>query len=45
VWSKLSLNDRRALAKTAGVSRDGTASHRLLIANDAGSFTDPDGFA
>jgi predicted lactoylglutathione lyase len=41
---KLSLNKRGALAKTAGVSPDGTGSHRLLIASDAGAFTDPDGF-
>lgn len=41
---KLSLNKRRALAKSAGVSPDGTGSHRLLIGSDAGAFTDPDGF-
>lgn len=41
---KLTLNKRRALAKTAGVSPEGTGSHRLLIAGDAGAFTDPDGF-
>jgi predicted lactoylglutathione lyase len=41
---KLTLNKRGALAKTAGVSPDGTGSHRLLIGSDAGAFTDPDGF-
>ncbi|PRX43857.1 hypothetical protein B0I33_11320 [Prauserella shujinwangii] len=41
---KLTLNRRRALAKVAGVSADGTGSHRLGIASDAGPFTDPDGF-
>jgi predicted lactoylglutathione lyase len=28
----------------AGVSPDGTGSHRLVISSDAGSFADPDGF-
>jgi hypothetical protein len=42
---KLALYGRRALAKDAGVSPDGTGSHRLIIASDAGPFTDPDGFA
>ena len=42
---KLALYGRRALAKDAGVSPDGTGSHRLAIACDAGPFTDPDGFA
>ena len=41
---KLALYKRRALAKDAGVSPDGTGSHRLAIASDAGAFTDPDGF-
>jgi hypothetical protein len=41
---KLTLNRRRALAKVAGVSPDGSGSHRLLIGSDAGPFTDPDGF-
>jgi predicted lactoylglutathione lyase len=41
---KLTLNKRSALAKTAGVSPDGTGSHRLLIGSDAGAFADPDGF-
>jgi len=42
---KLSLLKRGALAKTAGVPADGTGSHRLAIGSDAGTFTDPDGFA
>jgi predicted lactoylglutathione lyase len=42
---KLALYRRRALAKVAGVSPDGTGSHRIVIGGDAGSFTDPDGFA
>jgi predicted lactoylglutathione lyase len=41
----LALYGRRALAKDAGVSPDGTGSHRIVIGSDAGSFTDPDGFA
>ncbi|MEV4615809.1 glyoxalase [Kitasatospora sp. NPDC049258] len=42
---KLALYRRRALAKDAGVSPDGTGSHRLSIGSPAGPFTDPDGFA
>ncbi|MFD3653619.1 glyoxalase [Streptomyces sp. NPDC058620] len=42
---KLALYRRRALAKDAGVSPDGTGSHRLAIGGDGGPFTDPDGFA
>jgi predicted lactoylglutathione lyase len=41
----LALYGRRALAKDAGVSPDGTGSHRIVIGSDAGPFTDPDGFA
>jgi predicted lactoylglutathione lyase len=41
---KLALYKRSALAKTAGVSPEGSGSHRLVIGSDAGSFTDPDGF-
>ncbi|TQM01040.1 hypothetical protein FB559_6783 [Actinoallomurus bryophytorum] len=41
----LALYGRRALAKDAGVPAEGTGSHRLTIGGDAGSFTDPDGFA
>jgi len=40
----LTLYKRRALAKVAGVSVDGTGSHRLTVGSDAGPFTDPDGF-
>jgi predicted lactoylglutathione lyase len=42
---KLALYRRRALAKDAGVSPDGTGSHRLAISTDSEPFTDPDGFA
>ena len=42
---KLALYGRRGLAKVAGVSPEGTGSHRLAIGTDAGPFTDPDGFA
>jgi len=41
---KLGLYKRRALAKDAGVSADGSGSHRLVIASDAAPFSDPDGF-
>ena len=40
----LGLYGRAALAKDAGVAKDGSGSHRLIIAGDAGRFTDPDGF-
>ncbi|MCP3805053.1 glyoxalase [Allokutzneria sp. A3M-2-11 16] len=40
----LGLYRRRALAKAAGVSPEGTGSHRITIGG-AGTFTDPDGFA
>jgi uncharacterized glyoxalase superfamily protein PhnB len=42
---ELVLYGRDAAAKDAGVSPDGTRSHRLIIGSDAGPFTDPDGFA
>jgi len=42
---KLALYGRRAAAKDAGVSPDGTGSHRIVIGSGAGTFTDPDGFA
>jgi predicted lactoylglutathione lyase len=42
---KLALYSRRAAAKDVGVDPDGTGSHRITVLNDAGSFTDPDGFA
>ena len=41
---KLALYGRSAVAKDAGVSADGTGSHRILIGSDAEPFTDPDGF-
>jgi hypothetical protein len=41
----MALYGRRALAKDAGVSPDGSGSHRIVIGGDGGSFTDPDGFA
>ena len=42
---KLALLGRRAVAKDAGVSPEGTGSHRLVIGGEAESFADPDGFA
>ncbi|MEV6430405.1 glyoxalase [Nocardia sp. NPDC051463] len=42
---KLALYGRRAAAKDAGVSPDGTGSHRIVIGSNAGTFTDPNGFA
>jgi uncharacterized glyoxalase superfamily protein PhnB/catechol 2,3-dioxygenase-like lactoylglutathione lyase family enzyme len=42
---KLALYGRRAAAKDAGVTPEGTGSHRLVVTSDAGRFTDPDGFA
>ena len=41
---KLALLGRNALAKTAGVSPQGTGAHRLVVIGDTGPFTDPDGF-
>jgi predicted lactoylglutathione lyase len=41
---KLALYSRRFAAKDAGVSPEGTGSHRVAIGSDAGTFTDPDGF-
>jgi len=41
---KLALYKRRALAKDAGVSADGTGSHRLVLSSAASPFSDPDGF-
>jgi catechol 2,3-dioxygenase-like lactoylglutathione lyase family enzyme len=41
---RLALNGRRSLAKNAGVSPEGTGSHRIVIGGGAGAFTDPDGF-
>lgn len=42
---KLGLYGRRHLAKDAGVSPEGTGSHRLVLACEAGPCTDPDGFS
>ncbi|HEX6150736.1 glyoxalase [Nocardioides sp.] len=42
---KLALYKRRGLAKVAGVSPEGSGSHRLVIGSDVEPFTDPDGFA
>jgi hypothetical protein len=42
---KLSLLKRGALATTAGVPADAAGSHRLAMGCDAGTSTDPDGFA
>ncbi len=41
---QLALYERRALAKDAGVSPEGSGSHRIAIGSDAGRFIDPDGF-
>ena len=42
---KLALYRRRALAKDLGVPPEGSGSHRITLGGDAGTFTDPDGFA
>lgn len=41
---KLALHGRGALAKDAGVSPEGSGSHRILLTGDAVPFSDPDGF-
>lgn len=41
---KLALYGFNALAKDAGVTPDGSGSHRLILGGDSGAFTDPDGF-
>lgn len=41
---KLGLYRRRALAKDAGVSPEGSGSHRIVMSGP-GRFVDPDGFA
>jgi uncharacterized glyoxalase superfamily protein PhnB len=41
----LALYKRRALAKDAGVSADGSGSHRIVIDGDVGPFADPDRFS
>ena len=40
----LALYGRRAAAKDAGVSPDGSGSHRIVVGGDVGTFTDPDGY-
>jgi predicted lactoylglutathione lyase len=42
---KLALYGRHALARDAGVPEVGSGSHRIVVDGDAGTFTDPDGFA
>ncbi|WP_166996687.1 glyoxalase [Paramicrobacterium fandaimingii] len=42
---KFALYKRHALAKDAGVPEAGSGSHRIVLENSRGSFTDPDGFA
>jgi predicted lactoylglutathione lyase len=41
---ELVLYRRGAAARDAGISPEGTGSHRIVIGSDAGPFTDPDGF-
>lgn len=41
---KLALYGRRAAAKDAGVSPEGSGSHRVIFGGGLGTFTDPDGF-
>jgi len=41
---KLALYGRKAAAKDAGVSPEGSGSHRLAVQGSLGDFTDPDGF-
>ena len=41
---KLALNGRKALAKNAGVSPEGSGSHRIVVNGDTEAFTDLDGF-
>lgn len=40
----LALYPRKANAKDAGVSPEGSGSHRLVIGGSIGAFTDPDGY-
>jgi uncharacterized glyoxalase superfamily protein PhnB len=42
--AKLALYGRRAAAKDAGVSPEGTGSHRVAFTGGLGTFSDPDGF-
>ncbi len=39
---KPALYGRSFATKDAGVSPDGTGSHRIVLGSDAGNFTDPD---
>jgi len=41
---KLALYGRKAAAKDAGVSPEGSGSHRIALGGTLGAFTDPDGF-
>lgn len=41
---KLSLYGRKPAAKDAGVSPEGSGSHRIALCSDLGTFSDPDGF-
>jgi len=41
---KLALYGRKAAAKDAGVSPEGSGSHRIAVQGDLGAFVDPDGF-
>ncbi|MQY20472.1 VOC family protein [Nocardia macrotermitis] len=41
---KLALYGRRAAAKDAGVSPEGSGSHRVVFAGGLGAIADPDGF-
>ncbi len=41
---KLALYKRRGLARLAGISPEGSGSHRLVVGSDVPPFTDPDGF-
>lgn len=40
----LAMYPRKAAAKDAGVSPEGSGSHRIVINGGVGPFTDPDGF-
>lgn len=41
---QLTLNSPKTVAKLGDMSSEGTGSHRVVFASDAGDFTDPDGF-
>ncbi|MFI9510226.1 glyoxalase [Nocardia sp. NPDC052566] len=40
----LAMYPRKAAAKDAGMSPEGSGSHRIVMGSGIGSFTDPDGF-